>query len=59
MTESFLEGYLEGGGDPENIREARSPKYIKVFSFFTPLHILYVIVNACGKKLEEKTARKE
>jgi tRNA A-37 threonylcarbamoyl transferase component Bud32 len=59
MTEGFVDGYLEGGGDAERIREARSPKYLKVFSFFTPPHILYVIANTCGKKLEEWRTEKE
>jgi len=59
ITESFVDGYLEGGGNAENIRKARSPKYIKVFSFFTPPHILYVIANTCKKRLEQKESEGE
>jgi len=54
ITESFIDGYLEGGGSAEDIKKIRSPKYIKVFSFFTPPHILYVIANTCGKRLNAK-----
>jgi len=54
ITESFVEGYLKAGGDAGNIEKARSPKYIKVFSFFTPPHILYVIANTCMKMLEAR-----
>jgi len=54
ITESFVDGYLEGGGDAENIERIKSPKYIKVFSFFTPPHILYVIANACKKRLDAR-----
>ena len=52
ITENFVKGYLEGRGKAENIRRVKSPKYIKVFSFFTPPHILYVIANTCGKSLD-------
>ncbi|RJS93658.1 hypothetical protein CW705_01400 [Candidatus Bathyarchaeota archaeon] len=52
ITESFIDGYLEEGGNVENIRKVRSPKYIKVFSFFTPPHILYIIANTCKEKAE-------
>jgi len=58
ITESFVDGYLEGGGNAENIKKARSPRYIKVFSFFTPPHILYVIANTCGKRLDVSEAEK-
>ena len=54
ITESFVEGYLKAGGNIENIKKAKSPKYIKVFSFFTPPHILYVIANTCTKMLETR-----
>ncbi len=54
ITESFIDGYLDGGGNVENIKKARSPKYIKVFSFFTPPHILYVIADTCGKRLDAR-----
>jgi len=57
ITESFVEGYLESGGNAENIKKVKSPKYIKVFSFFTPPHILYVITNTCRKRLEQKNLK--
>ncbi len=52
ITREFIKGYLEAGGKTENIKRARSPKYIKVFSFFTPPHTLYVISATCGEVLE-------
>ena len=52
ITESFIDGYLKGGGRAENIKRVRSPRYIRAFSFFTPPHIIYVIANTCLKKVE-------
>jgi Kae1-associated kinase Bud32 len=55
ITKEFLEGYLEAGGKVENVRKVRSPRYIKVFSFFTLPHSILVISNICAeilKKLE-------
>ncbi|MCW4020078.1 MAG: hypothetical protein NWF14_02460 [Candidatus Bathyarchaeota archaeon] len=54
ITEEFIDGYLEAGGNTENIKKARSPRYIKVFSFFTPPHILYAISSTCREKLKGK-----
>ena len=51
MSRCFLEGYLEGGGKLENIRRARSIRYMKVFSFFTPLNIILAIREVCGEIL--------
>jgi len=53
ITSEFLEGYLEVGGRVENVRKAGSPRYVKVFSFFMPPHIMISILNAC-KKISEK-----
>jgi len=43
LTKEFIEGYLKAGGDLENVIKAGSTKYIKVFSFFTPPHIIFTI----------------
>ncbi len=56
VTKAFIEGYLEAGGKIVNVRKVRSPKYIKVFSFFASPHILYVISNVCGEKLRDAEA---
>ncbi|MEM2130029.1 MAG: lipopolysaccharide kinase InaA family protein [Candidatus Bathyarchaeia archaeon] len=53
VTKAFIDGYLEAGGSVENVEKARSPRYIKVFSFFTPPHILLAISSVCGK-LDER-----
>lgn len=52
VTKAYIEGYLKGGGKPENVEKTRSPRYIKVFSFFTPPHILYAISITCGETLK-------
>ncbi|MEM1543582.1 MAG: lipopolysaccharide kinase InaA family protein [Candidatus Bathyarchaeia archaeon] len=53
ITREFLLGYLEAGGRIENIRRALSPRYIKVFSFFTPPHIIVAVSNVCRKILRD------
>jgi Kae1-associated kinase Bud32 len=52
VAKAFVEGYLEAGGKIENVRKARSPRYVKVFSFFASPHILYAISSVCGEKLK-------
>ena len=54
ITASFLEGYIESGGKRENIKEAASAKYTKVFSVFTLPHVLLAIANICKRIGEEK-----
>ncbi|MCD6089108.1 hypothetical protein J7K07_05265, partial [Candidatus Bathyarchaeota archaeon] len=58
IVESFVKGYLKGGGDIENVKRVKSPKYIKVFSFFTPPHIIYVIASTCNS-LYKKIGRED
>jgi Kae1-associated kinase Bud32 len=52
VTKAFIEGYMEAGGRNENVRKARSPRYIKVFSFFISPPILYAISSICREKLK-------
>jgi len=47
MTREFIEGYSEGGGEIETVRGAASPRYTKVFSIFTPPHVILAISNLC------------
>ncbi len=54
ITYSFLEGYIEGGGQRESVREAASAKYTKVFSVFTLPHVLLAIASICRKTGEVK-----
>jgi Kae1-associated kinase Bud32 len=56
VTEAFIEGYLEGGGKTVNVRRAKSPRYVKVFSFFVPPHILYAISSVCRQKAMDTEA---
>jgi tRNA A-37 threonylcarbamoyl transferase component Bud32 len=49
MTRVFLEGYIEGGGNPETVKKAASPRYTKVFSLFTQPHVTLAISNLCRK----------
>ena len=58
IVESFVKGYLKGGGDIKNVKRVKSPKYIKVFSFFTPPHIIYVIASTCDS-LYKKIGRED
>jgi len=49
VARNFIEGYLEGGGKKETVRSAGSPRYTKVFSIFTPPHVILAISNLCRK----------
>lgn len=49
IARSFIEGYLEAGGKKENVKKAASARYTKVFSIFTPPHVLLAISNICQK----------
>ena len=48
----FIEGYIEGGGRIKEVKDASSFKFIKVFSLFTPPHIVFKIAGIC-KNLPE------
>jgi Kae1-associated kinase Bud32 len=39
----FIDGYIDGGGNPENIRKAVSLRLIRAFMPLVPIHILYKI----------------
>jgi len=49
IARSFLEGYLEAGGKKETVKNAASARYTKVFSVFTPPHVLLAISGICQK----------
>lgn len=49
IAKNFIEGYLEAGGKSETVKKAASARYTKVFSIFTPPHILLAISNICQK----------
>jgi tRNA A-37 threonylcarbamoyl transferase component Bud32 len=49
IARSFLEGYLEAGGKKETVKNASSARYTKVFSVFTPPHVLLAISGICQK----------
>lgn len=49
FARTFIEGYVEAGGKPGNIRKAASPRYTKVFSIFTQPQITLAIANLCRK----------
>jgi tRNA A-37 threonylcarbamoyl transferase component Bud32 len=53
IAKSFLEGYLEAGGKKETVKKAASARYTKVFSLFTPPHVLLAISNVCQKMGKE------
>ena len=49
IAKEFIKGYLDAGGRKETIREAGSARYTKVFSIFTPPHVILAISNLCKK----------
>jgi tRNA A-37 threonylcarbamoyl transferase component Bud32 len=49
LTEAFIKGYLQGGGEMENIKKAESAKYTRVFSVFTMPSIILAIANTIRK----------
>ena len=58
IARSFLEGYLEAGGKKEIVKNAASARYTKVFSVFTPPHILLAISSLCQKMGKEVANKK-
>ena len=49
MAKKFIEGYLDSGGNKSYIKQAASAKYTKVFSVFTPPHVLFAISSICQR----------
>jgi tRNA A-37 threonylcarbamoyl transferase component Bud32 len=49
IAKEFIKGYLEAEGKRETIRKAGSARYTKVFSIFTPPHVILAISNLCKK----------
>lgn len=49
IAQNFIEGYLEAGGREETVKKASSARYVKVFSVFTPPHVIIAISNICKK----------
>jgi tRNA A-37 threonylcarbamoyl transferase component Bud32 len=49
ITKNLIEGYLEAGGNKETVKKAASVRYVKVFSIFTPPHVIVAISNLCRK----------
>lgn len=49
VAKEFIKGYLEAEGKKETIKKAGSARYTKVFSIFTPPHVILAISNLCKK----------
>lgn len=49
IAKEFIGGYLEAGGKKEMVKRAASARYTKVFSVFTPPHVVLAISNICKK----------
>ena len=49
IAREFIQGYLEAGGRAETLRKAGSVRYAKVFSIFTPPHVILVISDLCKR----------
>jgi tRNA A-37 threonylcarbamoyl transferase component Bud32 len=54
VTRAFINGYLTGGGNADNVRKAGKPKYTRVFSIFTLPPTIRVISDICKKVVETK-----
>ncbi len=54
MVREFVGGYLDGGGNPKNIEKAASARYMRIFIFFTPPHIILAISNTCKEILKSR-----
>lgn len=53
IAKNFIEGYLEAGGRKKTVKRAGSARYVKVFSVFTPPHVIIAVSDLCqtmGKK---------
>jgi len=57
ITREFIRGYLEAGGKREVIKKAGSPRYTKVFSVFTPPHVILAVSNLCKKLGEQESSK--
>jgi len=58
LTRELIEGYLEAGGKTENVKKIGSPRYVKVFSFFTPPHLIFATSNVCKEILKSRSVEK-
>jgi tRNA A-37 threonylcarbamoyl transferase component Bud32 len=49
ITETFIKGYLQDGGELKTIKKAKTTKYTRVFSVFTMPPIMIAITNTITK----------
>jgi Kae1-associated kinase Bud32 len=49
ISTSFIEGYIGGGGNVNDVHKVADPKYRRVFSIFTMPPIMVAISNVCRK----------
>jgi len=56
IATSLIEGYIQGRGKREYVREAASAKYTKIFSVFTLPHIILIMANICKKLGKDETS---
>ena len=54
VAKAFIEGYLKGGGNLDDVRKAGEPKYTRVFSIFTQPPIIRAISDVCKRKVLDK-----
>jgi tRNA A-37 threonylcarbamoyl transferase component Bud32 len=56
VAKAFINGYLIGGGNENDVKKAGAPKYTRVFSIFTLPPTIRVISDICKKTepLKEK-----
>ena len=49
LAKAFISGYLKGGGDVDDIKNAGTSKYTRIFGIYTMWSIISVIANLCRK----------
>lgn len=52
ITSTFIEGYVNQGGDPKSFLEAARIRYAKTFAPITLPNVIYTISKTCKKRIE-------
>jgi tRNA A-37 threonylcarbamoyl transferase component Bud32 len=53
LAQAFIDGYLRGGGDVEDVKKVADKKYKRVFSIFTMPSIITSIALTCEKTVQK------
>ncbi|MCW4025024.1 MAG: hypothetical protein NWF01_08320 [Candidatus Bathyarchaeota archaeon] len=53
LAQAFIDGYVRGGGNVEDVKKVADPKYKRVFSIFTMPSIITAIALTCEKTTQK------